>query len=666
MRARIGHVSGDRRRRRPRVHERLLRVVPWRTASRRLLEAAVPVLRTGRWTGAEERPARRRRRPDAAAPGRPVVLRGLRPIDAAHVHRSAGAARRGACVAAVRPVRGRAGGWVSGGRAGRAGPGLRVVHVRGVREHGQRRRTERCARVPECRLRAVQRCAGKPYDVPAAAATVAPRIPDAVLVKVGGGGHRWRASGPLCAGRDLRRAGGQVPGRDPGRATAGHRDRVPRACRVRAGRVRCPVAGQRDRLRVRVQETRAIPGRAVAGRLGVAGVHRGRGRSAVARVLAVRVRQVPVVRGIRGLGHVGRGADRASGAVRQWWRAEEPAGQEPGQPVGQPATGLRELLGHRCGRSVRGRLVAVRRVRARHALRVPGRVRVDVRHVGRRVVRAARVHQEAARGQRPPDRPVRRVLGVRVARARRAHRTHRRPAAARARRRGRVHGRVPAALAAQLLVPEPAVAGRAVRGAGRRDRGRQLRVVHRRRPADRHVGRGAQPSVIVHGRQPVARQPARVRPPVADDGPGVGVRAGRRRHRQRRRVDGQHGAQLVAGRVHIPRVRLQLGRDARAGRVPQGRVHDRPAHLHRRHAAQRVQLTTAARLYAVITKIYYYFIMVRSGFLRATSPSSSFFNSPYFTPPPPDSCSSRTSHHHIIRSVVLAVDSKDVCIPIFF
>lgn len=354
---------------------------------------------------------------------------------------------------------------------------------------------------------------------------------------------------------------------------------------VRARRIRRPVVGQRYRVRVRVQAASAVP---VSGRRGqrLAGGVRRRRR----RVHGARVRVVLGVRRRDRLGDVRRGAGRALGAVlRRRRRSEEPARQEPGQPGRQPAAGLQQLPGHRvAGRAARARR-AVPGVRARHAVRFPGRVRVDVRHVGRRVDRAVRVHQETARVHRQTERPLRRVLGVRVARASRAHRAGRRAPAV---RRGRAAGAA-AELPARLLVPEPAVAGGAVRAAGRHHDRRQLRVVRRRRAADRHVRRRSGHVVRARRRrrgQPVPQEPEDLRAAVVDDGPGVGVRAGRRGHRQRRRLDAVHGAQLAPGRVHIHSVRLQPEHGADATGVPTDPVCVRHAD-HRHDSAQRVHLT---------------------------------------------------------------------------
>lgn len=322
---------------------------------------------------------------------------------------------------------------------------------------------------------------------------------------------------------------------------------------------------------------------------------RGRRATAANVLRAARVRVLAGVRRRDRLGDVRRGVGRAPGAVlrrRRRRRPEEPARQELGQPGRQPAAGLQRLPGHRHGgRAARpGR--AVPGVRARHAVRLLGRVRVDVRHVGRRVDRAVRVHQEAARGHGQTERPLRRVLGVRVARARRVHGARRRAPAV---RRGRAAG-APAQLPARLLVPEPAVAGGAVRAAGRHHDRRQLRVVRRRRAADSHVRRRLGRVAVRGGRrsrQPVAQEPQDLRAAVADDGPGVGVRAGRRGHRQLRRLDAVHRVQLVPGRVHIRSVRLQPELHADATCVPTNSVRVRHAD-HRHDSAQRVHLTTAA------------------------------------------------------------------------
>lgn len=234
------------------------------------------------------------------------------------------------------------------------------------------------------------------------------------------------------------------------------------------------------------------------------------------------------------------------------------------------------------------------RDRVCRALRFPGRVCVDVRHVGGRVDRATRVHQEAPGGRRQAQRPVRRVLGVRVAHAARPRRVRRRAAAVRGTRPARAW----AQLSVRLLVPELAVTGRAVRAAGRRHRCRQLRVVRLRRQADRRVRRRlaqVRDRRPVSRRQPDLQEPQDLRATVADDGTGVGVWVGRRRCRQRCSVDSVRGTQLVSGHVRVRRVRQQLLEEdyrARVGRVPETtvRVGNADHHHNRRRTAQRVRL----------------------------------------------------------------------------
>ncbi|CAH1738061.1 unnamed protein product [Aphis gossypii] len=93
---------------------------------------------------------------------------------------------------------------MSGRHAGRRGPRLRVSHVHRVRVPAGRRPGH--ARVPERRLRPVQRPDHGAPDVRTAAAAV--EIAFRLRVAVRGQGGR-QATGPVRPGRDLRRAGGQ-------------------------------------------------------------------------------------------------------------------------------------------------------------------------------------------------------------------------------------------------------------------------------------------------------------------------------------------------------------------------------------------------------------------------------------------------------------------------
>lgn len=566
-------VPGDRRRHGAHVPERVLRVVPRRAAARDVLETGVPVLGRGRGRRAAVRARRERVRRRHAVPRGPVVLRGLPEPHAAAVRAGAAAAGAGRAAAAVSP--GPGGGRVPGRGGPRAGRAVRRVRVHRVRERARGGRP----RVPEPGLRAVQRRAGGagPAVHAAGAAGRGHQRGDAVRVR------RAAQAGPVRAGRAVRRAARPV------RQPAARRHRAGRVLDVRGGargRVRRAVRGQRHRVRVRVQDAAAVPAAGRRGGRGPAGrVHRVRGRAG-ARARAVRVRRVARVRGRRVLRGVGRRAARAPRHVRGGGarRAAQPARQEPGQPVREPAARLRRVPGRRARRRARRPPAAVPARRARHPLRVPVRVRVDVRHVGRRVVRAPLVREEAARGRRPPDRPVRRVLGVRVARPGRVHRARRHaPGVRRARAAG------PAArLPARLLVRQPARAGRAVRAARRRRHTRQLRVVRRRRAAGGHVPRPLPaPLAVRHRGQPVPRQPARLRAPVAHDGPGLGVRAGGRGHRQRRGAHRQHRAQRAPRAVHIPRVRLRLGRRALRVRPPARRRRQHRHRSHRHHVVRR-------------------------------------------------------------------------------
>lgn len=130
----------------------------------------------------------------------------------------------------------------------------------------------------------------------------------------------WNSAGPVRSGRDLRRPGGQVPERDPGRASGVVHD----VRDVRPERVRRPDNGQPNGVRVRLQETRPVQdgspadGSRAGRRVPAVGVHRRRGRAAPA-VRAVDLRGVPIVCGRGRILRVGRSADRPSRAVRVRW-----------------------------------------------------------------------------------------------------------------------------------------------------------------------------------------------------------------------------------------------------------------------------------------------------------------------------------------------------------
>lgn len=110
-------LPGDGRQHGTRLPERVLRLVPRRTAARRVLETGVHVFGTGR-SGRGHGPPGERVRSHPVVPARSMVLRGLRPADPSALQIPATAAarcrREGTAALRLSPRKGRAGGRLSG------------------------------------------------------------------------------------------------------------------------------------------------------------------------------------------------------------------------------------------------------------------------------------------------------------------------------------------------------------------------------------------------------------------------------------------------------------------------------------------------------------------------------------------------------------------------